>query len=365
MSDSGHSYIYAGCRARSSRNARGHGVPGIRGARLRRRIALLAGAVVLGASAIAPARGPLGARDADYQLAVSQAHQRYASESSGKVAEPIAALGVSPGSYAVVIVRIDGKIFEAGDVNASFVMGALAAPFTTALVAEQRGPQVLSSTLGAVAGTAPVPDARTPADWGAAPNAALSPEGSIATLSLVQPQHDAEAKWRALLDNFNSFAGGELSVYDPAYRAKTPIAPRVPQITKDLAGDGRLFDDADAVADLYLRQNSLAVTAHVLAVMAATLANDGINPVNQRRAVGAAVAQNIQAQLKSPRKGGAACMTKAGIPGSVGIAGGIMVVLPWRMGIAVYSPPLDSSDASVRGQKAIKYLSQALFFSSP
>jgi glutaminase len=99
--------------------------------------------------------------------------------------------------------------------------------------------------------------------------------------------------------------------------------------------------------------------------MAATLANDGINPVNQRRVVGAAVAQNIQAQLKSPRKAGAAWMTKAGIPGCVGIAGGIMVVLPGRMGIAVYSPPLDSSDASVRGQRAIKYLSQTLFFSSP
>jgi glutaminase len=321
--------------------------------------------VILGASA-ALARGPLGARDADYQMAVSQAHQRYASESSGKVAEPIAALGgISPGSYAVVVVRIDGKTFEAGDVSAPFVMGALAAPFTAALVAEQRGPQILNSTLGAVAGTAPVPDARNPADWGAAPNAAMSPEGSIATLSLVQPQHDAEAKWRALLDNFNNFAGTELSVHGPAYHAKIPVAPRVPQITKDLAGDGRLFDDADAVTDLYLRQNSLAVTAHILAGMAATLANDGINPLNQRRVVSAAVAQNIQAQLKSPRQGGGAWMVKAGIPASVGMAGGIMVVLPGRMGIAVYSPPLDSSGASVRGQRAIKYLSQALMFSNP
>jgi glutaminase len=267
MSGPGHSYICicAGHRARSSGNAPG--------------LCLLSAALLLVAATAANARGPLGAREADYQLAVTQAYQRYRSEPTGKIAEPIAALSAVPGHYAVVVVRIDGKIWEQGDARIPFVLAAMAAPFTAALAAQQRGPELLNSTAGAVAGTAPVPPGRNVADWGPAPHASFGPEGSIATLSLVQPQHDADGKWRALLENFNKFAGAELSVDDRAYRGTTPVVPRVPQLTRELASDGRLTDDVESTADLYLRQNSVAVTARHLAIMAATLANDGVNPV--------------------------------------------------------------------------------------
>ena len=157
-------------------------------------------------------------------------------------------------------------------------------------------------------------------------------------------------------------AGTELSVNATAYQGTTPLVPRLPQITKELGSDGRLIDDPDAVADLYLRQNAVAVTAHDLAIMAATLANDGINPVSGMKVVSAAAAQNIQSQLKSARKGSSQWMSKAKIPASAGISGGILVVIPGRLGIAVYSPPLDAAGVSVRGQKAIHYLSQALMF---
>jgi glutaminase len=322
---------------------------------------LLAAALLLTAS-VAGARGPLGAREADYQMAVTQAYQRYQAEATGKVAEPIAALSAVPAHYAVVVVRVDGKIWEQGDAGVPFVLGAMAAPFTAALAAEQHGSDLLNSTAGAVAGTAPVPPGRNVSDWGPAPNAAFGPEGSIATLSLAQPRHDANGKWRALLDNLNKFAGRELSVNDAAYHGATPLAARVPQITRELASDGRLQDDVDSTADLFLRQASVAVTAHDLAIMAATLANDGVNPVTRKTVVKPAVAQAMQAQLTAARKGSSAWMSKAGIAASAGISGGIFVVVPGRLGIAVYAPPLDASGVSVRGQKAIKYLSQALMF---
>jgi len=165
-----------------------------------------------------------------------------------------------------------------------------------------------------------------------------------------------------LLDNLNKFAGRELSVNDAAYHGATPLAARVPQIARELASDGRLQDDVDSTADLFLRQASVAVTAHDLAIMAATLANDGVNPVTRKTVVKPAVAQAMQAQLTAARKGSSAWMSKAGIAASAGISGGIFVVVPGRLGIAVYAPPLDASGVSVRGQKAIKYLSQALMF---
>src|SRR4051812_28129722 len=100
MSASGHSYICAGHRARSPRNAPGRHSLGM--------------ALLCLLSATAGARGPLGARDADYQMAVTQAYQRYQSEAAGTVAAPMVALSVIPTHYAVVVVRVDGKIWEKG-----------------------------------------------------------------------------------------------------------------------------------------------------------------------------------------------------------------------------------------------------------
>ncbi|HET9473544.1 MAG TPA: glutaminase [Steroidobacteraceae bacterium] len=296
---------------------------------------------------------------------MAQAHKRYAADQSGKVTNSVPALAsVAPNLYGIVVVRVDGKVFEAGDARTSLVPTEVAAPFTAALVAEQRGADVLSSTLGALAGTAPVPPARNPADWGKAPTTALAPEGALATLSLVQPQGNAEAKWRALLDNLNGFSGRELALDERVYQSAVSSAERLNAKARDLSGDGRLADEPGATADLYLKQSSVALSTRDLAVMAATLANDGVNPVNRKRVVSQPVARNMQTLLiESGWRGAkkAAWLRKAGVGAISGNSGVIIMVVPGRLGIAVYAPPLDSAGNSVRGQRALRYLVQTLF----
>src|SRR5262245_50906007 len=149
----------------------------------------------------ATARGPLGARDADLQMAVSQAHKRYKDDRSGKVPADVPALTkISPDFYGVVIVRVDGKIYEAGDTSIPFVLAAVATPVTAALVAEQQGTEVLAHKVGVAAGP-PTAATTQPVGTGAGANNPLDWEGSISTLSLVQPQKDVDAKWRAVLGN--------------------------------------------------------------------------------------------------------------------------------------------------------------------
>jgi glutaminase len=326
-------------------------------------VAMLLCAFALSAASPAAARGPLGARDADYNLAVEQAHKRYKADSGGKIpANMAAATGASPDLFGVVVVRVDGQVFEAGDSKIAFPMTAIAAPFTAALAIEQQGADLFSGPKGAVAGTVPLPNARGTADWGLAPTTALGLDGSLATLGLLQPQRDAEGKWKLLLGNLSGSAGGDLSLDQRAYTAAKPLVPRLPQITRDLASDGRLADDPAIIADLYLRQNTVSVTARDLAVMAATLANDGVNPVTQKRVVSAETAQKVYPLLAAKRKGQSAWMAKDGILACAGTSGAIIVVLPGRLGLATYAPPLDGSGVSVRGQRAIKYLSQALLF---
>jgi glutaminase len=323
-------------------------------------------ALALGLSVLASARGPLGARDSDYETAIAQAHKRYAADQSGKVTNSVPALAsVAPNLYGIVIVRVDGKVFEAGDARTSLVPTEVAAPFTAALVAEQRGADVFSSsTLGAVAGTAPVPPGRNPADWGKAPTTPLAPEGALAALSLVQPQGNTEGKWRALLDNLNGFSGRELALDERVYQSALSSAERLKAKARDLSGDGRLADEPGATADLYLKQGSVALTTRDLAIMAATLANDGVNPVNQKRVVSQPVAKNIQTMLiESGWRGGkkAAWLKQGGVGAISGESGVIIMMVPGRMGIAVYAPPLDSAGNSVRAQRALRYLVQTLF----
>lgn len=298
-------------------------------------------------------------------MAIAQAHKRYAADQSGKVTNSIPALAtVSPNLYGLVIVRIDGKVFEAGDARTSLVPTAVVTPFTAALVAEQRGVDVLSSKLGAVAGTAPLPSGRSTADWSKPSTTALAPDGALATLSLLQPQGDAAGKWRALLGNLNGFSGAELALDERVYQSAISSAEPLNLKARDLSQGGRLADDPKATADLYLKQGSVALTTRDLAIMAATLANNGVNPTNGKRVVAEPVAKNIQALLiDSGWRGGkkAAWLKKAGVGAISGNSGVIIMVVPGRLGIAVYSPPLDAADNSVRAQRALRYLVQTLF----
>jgi len=360
-----HTSIYARRRARYRSNASGVGVSGTGSRRRPWLAACLAATLAFGAGSVSLARGPLGARDADYQDAVALAHKRYVSERSGKVSQSNTVLAAaSPDLYAVVVVRVDGKVFESGDSGRPLLLTAVAAPFTAALVGEQRGADFMNSTAGAVAGTAPVPPGRTTADWGKPPTTALELDGALATLSLVQPQGDADGKWRALLTNLGGFAGREPSLDEAAYQAAQVAASRVNTKARDLSQEGRLVDKAELTADLYLRQGSVTLSTRELAIMAATLANKGENPVSRKRVVSEPVAKNIQQLLiNSGLKGGkrADWLKKAGVGVSIGESGAIIMVVPGRLGIAVYSPPLDGAGNSVRGQRALRYLIQTLF----
>src|SRR5690349_21907128 len=261
-------------------------------------------------------------------MAISQAHQRYQADNSGKISEAVPRLAkVSPQLYGVVLVRVDGKVWEAGDARVPFVLSGVAAPFTAALLAGQGVPP---------------------------PANALGAEGSLVTLALVTPQHDGDAKWRAVLANLGAFAGRDLFLDDILYRSANTAAAPVLEMARRLAADGKLPDDADVTADLYVKQGAVTLTAYDLAVMAATVANDGKNPLNGRVVVKPEVSQALQALIG--REG----LKKTGMASVAGKAGGLIAVVPGRFGVAVYSPPLDAAGNSVRGQRAVKYLSQAL-----
>jgi len=118
-------------------------------------------------------------------------------------------------------------------------------------------------------------------------------------------------------------------------------------------------DDVDAVLEVYFRQCSVLTTARDIAIMAATLANRGINPVTGKQVVTPyAVSRTLSVMTSSGMYDYAGeWIYRVGIPAKSGVGGGILAALPARLGLGTYSPRLDSHGNSVRGIKVCEALS--------
>jgi glutaminase len=185
--------------------------------------------------------------------------------------------------------------------------------------------------------------------------------GALATTALM-PGATAEEKWDAVRTGLSRFAGRELEVDEEVYRSEAATNQRNRAIAQLLESYGRIRSDPREVVDVYTRQCALLVDARDLAIMGATLADGGVNPVTGERVVSADVCRDTLAVLTASglyeRSG--EWLFEIGLPGKSGVAGGLMTAAPGKVGIGAYAPPLDSAGNSVRGQIATAYLSRAL-----
>jgi glutaminase len=123
---------------------------------------------------------------------------------------------------------------------------------------------------------------------------------------------------------------------------------------------GMIDEKIDEALDLYFQQCSLLVNCRDLAVMAATLANKGINPITGEQAIEACYIKDILSVMYTCGMYNFAgeWAYKVGIPAKSGVSGGIIAVVPNQMGIGVFSPLLDERSNSIRGVKVCEELSQ-------
>ena len=185
--------------------------------------------------------------------------------------------------------------------------------------------------------------------------------GAIATTSLV-PGDTAEAKWRFIHEGLSRFAGRRLELDAEIYASEAATNLRNRGIAKLLEGYEQMYFDALQATDIYTKQCSLKVSAQDLAVMGATLADGGLNPLTKERVVDADVAKRLLAAMATAglyeRSGD--WLFEVGLPGKSGVGGGIVTVSPGKGGLGVFSPRLDEAGNSVRGQLVTKYLSEHL-----
>ena len=185
--------------------------------------------------------------------------------------------------------------------------------------------------------------------------------GAIAATSLV-PGDSGAAKWRLLCDGLSRFAGRDLALSEEVYASASATNHRNRAIANLLASRGRIYCDPAEAVDLYTRQSCLLTSAEDLAVMSATLADGGVNPLTGLRVVAADVCQHVLAVMATAGmyETSGDWLFDVGVPGKSGIGGGIIAVSPGKGGLGTFSPLLDRAGNSVRGQLAARHLSRTL-----
>lgn len=293
---------------------------------------------------------------------VRAAHERFRSDMAGRNSDVYPSLAAMPSElFGVCVVGTSGAWHAAGDWERDFTIMSVSKPFVFALVCQAIGPGEAREKLGVNATGLPfnslealerAPDGRT--------NPMVNP-GAIAASSLVPGASRAE-KWQHIREGLSRFAGRELSLDEEVYACAIESNSRNRAIARLLQTCGRIYADPAEAIDLYTRQCSLHVNARDIAVMGATLADGGVNPLTRERVIDADTCRFVLAVMATAGlyETSGDWLYQVGLPAKSGIAGGIVTVAPGKGGLGTFSPRLDATGTSVRGQLAARWLSEQL-----
>jgi glutaminase len=301
-----------------------------------------------------------------YESVLQTAYEKYRGLKEGKNADYIPALAkVNPDIYGLAVVTTDGKVYTAGDIRSEVSIQSISKVFTMAKVIEEQGLDSIPKTIGVDAtgmrfNSIVAVEFAQKVLGGPEINPLVNP-GAITATSMVKGA-TREAIWKSLLDYYSDFAGRSLSVNHEVYRSEAETNQRNQAIGYLMHAYGFIKSDPLRATDIYTEQCSVAVNAKDLATMAATLANGGKNPVTGKTVM---KAENVPGVLAVMAIAGlyddsGKWLYRTGLPGKSGVGGGLIAVSPGKFGIAVISPPLDEAGNSVRAQKAITDISNAV-----
>jgi glutaminase len=303
---------------------------------------------------------------AEIQSALDAAHAKYKGIQEGKNADYIPALAkVDPNIYGIALVTADGKVYTAGDIKSEVSIQSISKVFTMAKVMEESGPDAIANTIGVDAtgmrfNSIVSIEFSQKALGGPEMNALVNP-GAIAATSLVKGS-TRDAVWKSILGFYSDFAGRPLSVNQEVFKSEADTNQRNQAIGYLMHAYGYIKANPMQATDVYTEQCSVSVNAKDLATMAGTLANAGKNPATAKQVMKPANVPHVLAVMATAGlyDDSGKWLYRTGLPGKSGVGGGLIAVSPGKFGIAVISPPLDDAGNSVRAQKAIADISNAL-----
>src|SRR5712691_4222539 len=288
---------------------------------------------------------------------LDRCHADFSNETGGAVADYIPELGkADPDRFGISLATIDGHVYEVGDTKIPFTVQSMSKPFVFALALDTLGAARVESAIGVEPSGDAFNSIRLNADNH--PFNAMVNSGAIACSGLIREAKGDDA-FEYIRQALGRFAGRDLGVDEAVFASENATGDRNRAIAYLLRNSSVIKDDVDAVLEVYFRQCSILTTARDIAIMAATLANRGKNPITGKQVVTPyAISRTLSVMTSSGMYDYAGEWTyRVGIPAKSGVSGGILAALPARLGLGSYSPRLDSHGNSVRGIKVCEALS--------
>jgi glutaminase len=293
---------------------------------------------------------------------VTTAYEKFKDNTEGAPADYIPELAKVPAElFGVAIVTAAGETYVAGDVDYAFTIQSVSKPFTAALVMQEQGTSSIREKVGVEPTGQPFNSILATQVIPAVSVNPLVNSGAIATVSLVEAE-SASDRFAQILGFFERLSASKLSVIEDVYASEAATNQRNRAHAYILSVSDRIYSDPMEAVDVYTRQCSIGVTARQLAVMGATLANAGVNPVSKQRVLDAGVVPKVLAVMMMAgfyNESGKWAFS-AGKPAKTGVGGGIVAVAPGKLAVVGFSPRVNTAGNSVRAALAIEYISEQL-----
>lgn len=273
-------------------------------------------------------------------------------DTSGELADYIPELAAAdPDRLGGVFATLDGKIYGAGDIDIAFTIQSISKPFVYALALADRGFDAVLARVGVEPSGEAFNEISLEMGTGRPRNPMIN-AGAITAHSLAGSEElDATERVERVVEGLSAFAGRRLSIDESVCASEMHHAHRNLALAHMLRSYDILTEDPRVVVEGYVRQCSVLVTTRDLGIMAATLANRGVNPLSGEQVVQEPVVRQVLSVMATCGMYDAAgdWATQVGIPAKSGVAGGLIGALPGQIGIATFSPRLDAHGNSVRG----------------
>ncbi len=300
--------------------------------------------------------------DEEVKALVAEAHVRFKGTTDGQNSQVYPALARVPSDlFGICVVGTTGNVYAAGEADHPFSIMSVSKPFVFALVCEAMGFDQVREKIGVNATGLAFNSLAAVEQSGDGRTNPMVNSGAIATTSLV-PGDKFDSRWKFIHEGLSRFAGRALPLNEEVYASASETNFRNQGIARLLQSFGRVYLDPAEAVDLYTKQCSLNVSARDLAVMGATLADGGVNPVTKERVVSPTVCHYALAVMATAGlyETSGEWLYNIGLPGKSGIGGGIVTVSPGKGGLGTFAPPLDQAGNSIKGQLVAKFLSQRL-----
>ena len=286
-------------------------------------------------------------------------HAKYQAVNEGAVATYIPELAkANPDWFGLSVVTTDGQIFDIGDALQLFTIQSISKPFAFGLALEEHGREHVLTKVG----VEPTGEAFNAILLDEASNRPFNPmvnAGAIATADLINGK-DFPERLERLMRMFGRYCGRDVYIDNGVFLSERATGHRNRAMGHLMLNFGMVSNRVEETLELYFQQCSALVNSHDLAVMAATLANGGVNPITNERAIPSGFVKDLLASMLSCGMYDYAgeWAFRVGIPAKSGVSGGLLGVIPGLMGIGVFSPGLDSKGNTVRGIKVFQELSE-------